>query len=119
MREIVEEIQSGKERAQYGEQVLDNLSKLLSSRYGKGYSAANLKNFRQFYLVFQDRLAEIRYPAGSELLSSSEKKGYPMGGEFNSPAIVSIDKELQVHEKSLELAFSPRLSWSHYRALIK
>jgi hypothetical protein len=56
----------GTRRAEYGKQVLETLSEQLLIKYGKGYSVANLKNFRQFYLVFPDRM-EIRHPAGSEL----------------------------------------------------
>jgi len=57
-REIVEEIQRGEERAEYGEQVLENLSVRLTDRYGKGFSVANLKNFRQFYQVYADRVGQ-------------------------------------------------------------
>ena len=76
-REIVEEIQKGETRAAYGEQILADLSAKLQTRYGRGYSVANLKNFRQFYRVYQDR--QIRYPAGSELTSTG--KGYLPGSE--------------------------------------
>jgi len=51
---IVEEEQEGKEQAAYGKQLLQNLSKALSQELGKGFSYANLRNFRQFYLTYQD-----------------------------------------------------------------
>jgi hypothetical protein len=63
-REIVQELQGGEERAEYGKQVLANLSERLAARYGTGFSMPNLKNFRQFYLVNPDRI-QIRYPVGS------------------------------------------------------
>ena len=53
-RRIVEEEQKGKERADYGDFLLVNLSKELSSEFGKGFSYAKLKNFRQFYLTYPD-----------------------------------------------------------------
>ncbi len=53
-RRIVEEEQKGKERADYGDFLLINLSKELSAEFGKGFSYANLKNFRQFYLTYPD-----------------------------------------------------------------
>jgi len=50
----VEEEQKGSERAEYGKQLIKNLSIALTSEFGKGFSVANLKNFRQFYLTFND-----------------------------------------------------------------
>ncbi len=63
-REIVESIQDGDQRAQYGYKVLEELSGSLASKYGKGFSVANLKNFRQFHIIFKTRM--IRYLPGSE-----------------------------------------------------
>ncbi|MDR0302586.1 MAG: PDDEXK nuclease domain-containing protein [Treponema sp.] len=51
-KRIVEQEQHGKERANYGEQLLVNLSRYLSDTFGKGFSVANLWNFRQFYLTW-------------------------------------------------------------------
>ena len=65
-REIVQELQKGRQRAKYGQRLLERLSKRLINRYGDGYSIPNLRNFRQFYSVFKDRLPTIRYPVGSE-----------------------------------------------------
>ncbi len=53
-KRIVEEEQHGAERANYGEYLLKNLSKELTSEYGNGFSYANLKNMRQFYKTFSD-----------------------------------------------------------------
>ena len=51
-RRIVEEEQCGKERAEYGDYLMVNLSRYLGETFGKGFSVANLWNFRQFYLKF-------------------------------------------------------------------
>ena len=56
-REIVLEIQDGEDRAEYGENVLHHLSEKLSLRFGAGYSVPNLRNFRQFFLVYRARFA--------------------------------------------------------------
>lgn len=53
-RLIVEEEQGGALKADYGKNVLKDLSANLTSEFGRGYSVSNLKNFRQFYLVFPD-----------------------------------------------------------------
>lgn len=83
-REIVQALQGGEERAEYGKQVLEILSGNLTERYGKGFSVTNLKYFRSFYQAYAERLA-IRHPAGDESLQG----------------------------------FSPQLTWSHYRALMR
>lgn len=52
-RHIVEFEQGGKEKAEYGTELLDQLSKDLTRSYGKGFSRSNLFQIRQFYLRFQ------------------------------------------------------------------
>ena len=51
-RMIVEEEQKGKERAEYGKQLLKGLSEKLTNEFGKGFSETNLKQMRQFYLTY-------------------------------------------------------------------
>ena len=53
-RRIVEEEQNGKERAEYGKEILQNFSKKLTEEFGKGYSYRTLREIRQFYLMFSD-----------------------------------------------------------------
>ena len=48
---IVEE-QGGTDRAAYGDQLIDGLSKKLTADFGKGFAPANLRNMRQFYITF-------------------------------------------------------------------
>ncbi len=108
-REIVEEIQSSEERAEYGKQVLEHLSIQLGTKYGKGFSVANLKNFRQFYQVFQKRL--ICHPSVSEL--PDNQKRYLPGSESKYPSKALSTKTI------LSAEFYPNLTWSHYRALMR
>lgn len=49
---IVEDEQSGKDRAEYGKFTLKNLSKKLSLEFGKGFDESNLRNMRSFYQAF-------------------------------------------------------------------
>ena len=62
---IVQEEQRGSNRAVYGERLLANLSRELSASLGKGFSYANLRNFRQFYLTYPDQ--QICYTLCSKL----------------------------------------------------
>ncbi len=61
-RMIVEQEQAGESRANYGEFLIAALAKRLKIEFGKGYSAANLRNFRQFYMQYP-----IHYALRSEL----------------------------------------------------
>ncbi|MBE0462301.1 MAG: PDDEXK nuclease domain-containing protein [Halomonadaceae bacterium] len=54
-RLIIEHEQQGSSRAEYGKQQLQQLSKQLTERLGKGFDVTNLRNMRQFYLGFPIR----------------------------------------------------------------
>jgi predicted nuclease of restriction endonuclease-like (RecB) superfamily len=51
-RMIIEEEQNGKEKAEYGKQILNSLSRRLTSDFGKGFSQRNLEQMRQFYIIY-------------------------------------------------------------------
>ena len=51
---IIRQEQGGDKRAEYGEGLIKTLSKALTIEFGKGFSVANLKNFRQFYITFPE-----------------------------------------------------------------
>ena len=44
--------QKGLERAEYGSKLIQQLSKRMTADFGKGFTVANLKNMRQFFLTF-------------------------------------------------------------------
>lgn len=113
-REIVQELQSGDERAEYGKKMLDELSARLTEKYGKGFSTTNLRYFRLFYQTYADRVPEIHHMACDELDSS----------DGNKQIHHTTCDELEVMSHSFENSectrgFSPFLSWSHYRTLTK
>ena len=64
-KRIVEEEQQGQHKAAYGDGLLKNLSIALSKDLGKGFSYANLRNFRHFFLTYPD--AENCYALRSKL----------------------------------------------------
>jgi predicted nuclease of restriction endonuclease-like (RecB) superfamily len=51
-QQIVQEEQNGKDRAEYGSYLIKGLSSKLTTEFGKGFTATNLKMMRQFYLAF-------------------------------------------------------------------
>jgi len=87
-REIVEEQQAGRERAIYGDNLIEKLSEKLTRTFGKGFSITNLKYFRTYYLTYKGR--------------------------------ISCDQSEGLQQKvTRSVTFSPNLSWSHYRVLMK
>lgn len=88
-RRIVEEEQHGENRAAYGQQILQGLSDHLTKAFGKGYSVGNLKNIRQFYMVF-----------------SNDQIGETVFSKFSNLPAVSTGRKFF-------------LSWSHYLKLIR
>jgi predicted nuclease of restriction endonuclease-like (RecB) superfamily len=106
-REIVLELQGGDERAEYGKQVLENLSRQLTQRYGGGYSITTLQYFRKFYQAYSTR-SPIARPVGAEssTVNLPLEISRPMGAEL--PTIVES-----------ATGFSAQLTWSHYRALMR
>jgi len=64
-RRLIEEEQQGKERAEYGKQLLKGLSQILTKEYGRGFSIRNLEQMRKFYLIYtkpQTPSAELQPP---------------------------------------------------------
>ncbi|MDN5753385.1 MAG: PDDEXK nuclease domain-containing protein [Nitrosospira sp.] len=101
-REIVQMLQRGEARAQYGNAVITDLAARLTEHYGAGFSVANLKNFRQFYLTYTDQIDAISHPSGSQLAAPVS------ASEISSPTGSELPPD-----------FHPSLSWSHYRALMR
>ena len=119
-RRIVEYEQKGKERAEYGEELLERISKDLSSRFGKGFSLRNLRNMRSFYLLFP-----IQQTLSAE--SSKDKIVQTLSAEliamFQTPSEISqkgrtlsIQSEIAI---SHTLSAKFPLSWSHYCLLMR
>ena len=52
-RHIVEFEQQGKERAEYGSDLLERLSKDLTLQFGKGFGRRNILDMRRFYIAYQ------------------------------------------------------------------
>lgn len=107
-REIVEEEQRGKRRADYGAKLLADLSTRLNAEFGRGYSADNLEAFRQFYLDYPELISETasRKSAGAPVP--------PLEQSSETPSRKSGDRT-DCQPGTLH----PALSWSHYRQLLR
>lgn len=102
-RRIVEHEQKGEKRAEYGKELLKELSVRLTEEFGKGFSKANLEYMRRFYLEWRHRDPRIaQKPSGQSQIEEICQK--PSG-------------KLKISAKaSRKSPFT--LSWSHYVLLL-
>jgi predicted nuclease of restriction endonuclease-like (RecB) superfamily len=124
-REIVQELQGGEDRAAYGKKIIADLSKRLTERYGEGFSGRNLQLFKQLYSTYRERLEIVRplgaqfeegtipYPAGTK---SSDLTIVRPAGAQSGPLTISSPTGREFKSPH---GFSPQLTWSHYRALMR
>lgn len=105
-RRTVEFEQGGKKRAEYGEQLLERLSRDLSGRFGRGFSIRNLRSFRAFYLG---------WPIGQTLSALSPNKGIrqTLSAEFDRTGTPETSPQIS----SRSSGRFP-LPWSHYVRLL-
>jgi len=98
-RRIVEFEQDGKERAGYGEQLIERLSRDLTEKFGKGFSRQNLQYMRQLYTVYPP--GQIRQTVSGDFPGSMCRT---VSGESGFPLNLLVE--------------ALPLSWSHYVLLI-
>lgn len=99
---IVEDEQQGEYRAQYGKQVLQNLSARLTERFGDGWTVDTLKRCRYFYNVYASKEKGETLLPNSNNMNSSQLEQHCLP---NSQMVIN------------ELKFT--LSWSHYLILMR
>jgi predicted nuclease of restriction endonuclease-like (RecB) superfamily len=121
-REIVQAVQGGQKRAKYGQQIIEELSCRLAERYGKGFSVTTLQYFRKFYMAYPAQCSIIPRPLGVK--SGAGAIPRPTGVELRadtklSPSGRESGKKIHPLGGELTIGFSPVLSWSHYRALMR
>lgn len=104
-RMIVEEEQNGENRAQYGKAVLKDLSLHLTAKFGKGFSDTNLRQMRNFYVLYSEQIQQTLSAESQNIISST----LLTNSEVDSPS----------NEKSQTLSANFKLSWSHYLKLMR
>lgn len=106
-RMIVEDEQLGKERAEYGKRVLKELSKRLTSEFGKGFSQDNLERMKKFYLTYSNSIsANMLRKLDND--SISKKSSAQLQENENENITIS---------ETVSRKFN--LSWSHYLKLMR
>ena len=70
---IVDHEQKGRKRAEYGKQMIKELSKELSSEFGRGFSKSNLEYMRRFFLEYGERVPRITQTLSGQLPERVDK----------------------------------------------
>lgn len=104
---IVEDEQGGNTRAEYGKQVLKELSKRLTEQFGKGWSVENLKIMRRFYEVYSKSVT-TGYPI------RKVDKSATFGHETNTPSTTEI-----ISATTSQPMPQFTLPWTHYQILMR
>lgn len=116
-KEIAEEEQKGKKRANYGDYLLRSLSGRLTRDFGYGFSEQSLRNMRQFYGLFK-----IRSTLWSELSWSHYKLLIRIGDErsrrFYGNEAVAGKWSVRALEKQIHSHYYERLLSSKCRGIV-
>ncbi|MBR7001899.1 MAG: DUF1016 family protein [Neisseriaceae bacterium] len=101
-KRIVEE-QGGAERAEYGANLIKNLSQRLTKDYGKGFTITNLKNMRLFYLTFQkgqtlsDQLSWSHYCALLKVETPNARAFYLQETVKSNYSVRQLQRQINTH----------------------
>ena len=107
---IVEQMQKGEEKAEYGAYVIKLASEALTEEFGKGFSITNIKSFRKFFLTFKD--LSIGFTAWSE--------STPIGQAVPAQFPPNIQQTMSVKSKQkMRQAMPARLTWTHFERLMR
>ena len=118
-REIVEEEQKGKARADYGARLLRGLAERLTKDVGRGFTLRNLESFRVFFQSYPDLIKahalRAQLGTGEQKLIAHASRAQSGRGELNVVRILDA-----AHQKSWKPGMlNPDLSWTHYRRLLR
>ena len=114
-RRIVEAEQKGKRRAGYGEQLIERWSLDLTQAFGRGFSARNLDQMRQFYVTWAiPQTVSAELPRSPQLPSLYPKPQTPSAESNRAQISSAVSGNLRL----AELAQTFPLPWSAYVRLL-
>ncbi|WP_298393053.1 PDDEXK nuclease domain-containing protein [Flavobacterium sp.] len=114
-RMIVEEEQNGKERAEYGKQILKGLSQQLTNEFGKGFSVINLENMRKFFLIYSNSSSLMRI---LDIVNASFQIPQSVTGNLDIKIPQSLTGEFETQKTQTLISFF-KLTWTHYTFLMR
>lgn len=125
-RYIVEFEQAGEKRAEYGKELLRNLSKDLTEKFGKGFSYRNLQLFKKFYHTFpivQSVIAQSENRILQSPIEESNDENWQTPSaktneEIEQTPSAQLEKQIwqspiAKYNNPIEVDFLLKLSWTH------
>jgi predicted nuclease of restriction endonuclease-like (RecB) superfamily len=100
-KRIVEHEQKGNNYSNYGDYLLENLSKELSKEFGKGFSRRKLELIRKFYItykitktVFSQSIGWSHYLHLMRIENEDERKFYEIEIEKNTWSVRELERQI-------------------------
>lgn len=124
-REIVEEEQRGKDRAEYGKELLKSLSSQLNLQFRRGFSVSALQYMRSFYLTYPELLEKqhaLRFEFNALPLRSEKQHSLSVESTRHRSALLAaetIGKSTAETDGWKPGRLNSDLSWTHYRTLLR
>ena len=115
---IVEEEQNGKERAEYGKEIIQQLAEKLTQKHGKGFNTTNLWYIRQFYQIFENFHAlrgELNWTHYRLLLKVKDKKAR----QFYMQEAIDCNWSTRSLERQINNLYYQRILASQNTELVK
>ena len=110
-RVITQDIQKNEKRAGYGDQLVEEVARVLMIEYGQGFSARNLWDMKRFYSEFR-----ILQPLPAE--SHSEQIRQTLSIKFRTNRILQALPAEFGNSITIDFNKNSYLGWTHYRTLL-
>lgn len=105
-------------RAEYGEQMIENLAKRLTLRYGKGFIKRNLHHFVDFFVKYPDFFHAVSGQSDDSKIVNAVSSQLPVAIN-NIVNAVSSQSSMEAIFQSLTGKNPIRLTWTHYRIILQ
>jgi predicted nuclease of restriction endonuclease-like (RecB) superfamily len=132
---LVEEWQQGEKRAEYGAQLIANVSADLTKVFGRGFSVDNLERMRKFFLIYSNCSKGLRNSTVFQKSANSLRKSddppisatvsRKSGNIRKSSSVMRKSDEFPksqsvsgILESEADVCFLP-ISWTHYSFLLR
>ena len=100
-KQIVEQEQKGQQEAEYGTYILSELSRHLTTEFGKGFSKRNLELIRKFYTVYKNAKSPIsqslswtHYIHLMRIENEDERSFYQIEANSNQWSVRELERQI-------------------------
>lgn len=109
---LIVEAQGGEENAVYGDNLINTIAKRLTNSFGKGFSARNLRNMRQFFITYPNWQTVSAKLSWSHYLTLMRVDN-PKAREYYTDSAASEGWSVRQLERQIATQYYERLLSSH------